>query len=134
MILGIGLVAQLPPVAQRLVCTESATGSIYGPYPKLVWNVNYIPHCSSCRKHPIQYLYECSACETYFVKDYLHPGFCYREPLCWDCLPSDSVCDHCMLGWNERMLATRLRIRPPLKRKVVLDPDFDPFTVSLDFG
>lgn len=93
MILNIYNFSELPYSALKLICTESS--SIYGPYPKANWDKGFIGLCSSCNKPRIHKLYICGLCEEYFIKDFKHPGFCWKDPICWDCLSVDSWCKHC---------------------------------------
>ena len=115
MILGVTRFVELEYDVRKLVCNCAI--SVYGPYPPMKIEVGYIPLCSICVKPRLHYAYLCEICEDYFIKDFKHPGFCYREPQCWDCLTDDAYCNHCMSHLSDIKRAMEEVKRPPRIRK-----------------
>lgn len=120
MIHGIYYLAELRYEAKKLICCCSI--SVYGPYPSTDWSKGYVGICNSCKNPRIHALYNCDICEQYFVKDFKHPGFCWKNPICFYCLPADAWCKHCEEYCPPLFHST---IEPPLRKKIIATT-FDP--------
>lgn len=130
MILQIEYFYQLPTPARALICQDTKTPHIHSGYLyPLQWVADgRLARCEHCRKFRIHNLHECVECGDYFVKDFSHPAWCPIGPkTCWYCtealelLPCECISKHPPVAECRR---------PPLKPKVVLDPNFDPFKIS----
>jgi hypothetical protein len=130
MILGVYNFNQLPTPARALIC--QCAPCVYGPYVhSLVWKqFGSLATCGGCKKLRIHNLWLCVQCDEYFVKDFSHPAWCPIGPkLCWYCT-EESGYEPCSEWCVGKHPPTSDKKRPPLKPRIVKDPNFDPFSIS----
>jgi len=108
---------ELSPEVRRLICTCSSDGTPWGTRPTIKPVTKQLYVCIKCHKHRIHDAYICIRCTKTFVKNFMHPGFCWKAPVCWECLDDSDWCHHCQEQYpalfREDKYTTKINYGPP---------------------